>query len=439
PTGRPPEPHTGGGGGGGPDSRIGPEAGAEPRPTTGSRPDPRPASGGRSDLRPPPGSRPEPRPASGSRPNPRPLVGDRSGPRPASDVRLEPLSASGSRPEPRPLSGDRPEPRPMSDVRSEPLSASGGRPEPRPPSGSRPEPRPPSGSGTDTRPAPGSRTEKCPPRASRSRSRLRGRLRCGRPLRPRLLSLGTTFAVAFAAVTATVTLLIGFLSYTAAARLVRVDQQSVFREVVQDLRNEVRDNRMTPLDFSSTAPGHDLVRPARTDVQALAPDREAYDPGRPGLPVEAADRRIAGAATAGQAVEHADVDVGDDVYRVATVSLGGGRGAVQVAQEFSNTEDLLRTLQRRTLVLMTAVVVGAGLFGWWLARRITRRLVVLTRAAEDVARTRRLGIQVPVAGHDEVGRLGRAFDRMLGRLAQPEEDQRRLVQDAGHELRTPLT
>ncbi len=268
----------------------------------------------------------------------------------------------------------------------------------------------------------------------------------GRAYRPpaarrglRLLSLGTTFAVAFAAVTATVTVLVGFLSYNAAARLVRVDQQSVFDEVVQDLRGEVRENRMTPVDFSSTAPGHDLVRPARTDVQVLGPDGSVFDPGSPGLPVVAADRRIAGAATAGEVVVHADVDVGDDVYRVATVSLGGSRGAVQVAQEFSDTEDLLRALQRRTLLLMAAVVVAAGLFGWWLARRITRRLVVLTNAAEDVARTRRLGIQVPVAGYDEVGRLGRAFDRMLGRLAQSEEDQRRLVQDAGHELRTPLT
>ncbi len=149
--------------------------------------------------------------------------------------------------------------------------------------------------------------------------------------------------------------------------------------------------------------------------------------------------RIAAADVSGAVAEHKDVDVGDDVYRVATVSLGGGRGAVQVAQEFSDVEDLLRALQQRTLVLMAAVVIAAGLFGWWLARRITRRLVVLTDAAEDVARTRRLGIQVPVAGHDEVGRLGRAFDRMLGRLAQSEEDQRRLVQDAGHELRTPLT
>jgi two-component system sensor histidine kinase MprB len=264
-----------------------------------------------------------------------------------------------------------------------------------------------------------------------------GRLWAGR--RPKLVSLRTTFAVSFAAVTAAVTILVGILSYSAAARLVRVDQQTVFDEVVQDLRDEVSQNRMSPGDFSSAAPGHDLVRPARTDVQVLGPDGRVVDRGSPGLPVVGADVRIAAAADSGRVVQHKDVDVGDDVYRVATVSLGDGRGAVQVAQEFSDVEDLLRALQQRTLVLMAAVVLGAGLFGWWLARRITRRLVVLTDAAEDVARTRRLGVQVPVAGHDEVGRLGRAFDRMLGRLAQSEEDQRRLVQDAGHELRTPLT
>ncbi|MFC9915594.1 ATP-binding protein [Streptomyces sp. NPDC127197] len=255
---------------------------------------------------------------------------------------------------------------------------------------------------------------------------------------PRLASLRTTFALSFAAITAAVTVLVGILSYGAAARLVRVDQQSVFDEVVQDLRVEVSQRRMDPVDFSS-APGHDFVRPARTDVQVLGPDGSVVDKGDPGLPVTDADREVAAAAAAGRLVEHRDVDVGDDVYRVATVALGGERGAVQVAQEFSDTEDLLRALQQRTLLLMAAVVTGAGLFGWWLARHITRRLVILTSAAEAVARTRRLGIDVPVTGSDEVGRLGRAFDRMLGRLAQSEEDQRRLVQDAGHELRTPLT
>lgn len=257
--------------------------------------------------------------------------------------------------------------------------------------------------------------------------------------RPGLVSLATTFTVSFAAITAVVTVLVGILSYSAAARLVRVDQQSVFDEVVRDVRAEVRQRPMAPADFSSSEPGHDLVRPARTDVQVLGPDGTVVDRGDPGLPVVDADRRVAAARAAGVVVQHKDVDVGHDMYRIATVSFGGGRGAVQIAQEFSDTEDLLRALQRRTLSLMAAVVVGAGLFGWWLARRITRRLVVLTAAAEDVARTRRLGVQVPVTGYDEVGRLGRAFDRMLGRLAQSEEDQRRLVQDAGHELRTPLT
>ncbi|MDQ0992339.1 HAMP domain-containing sensor histidine kinase [Streptomyces sp. V3I7] len=264
-----------------------------------------------------------------------------------------------------------------------------------------------------------------------------GRLSAGR--RAGLVSLRTTFAVSFAAVAAAVTILVGILSYGSAARLVRVDQQSVFTQVVQDVRDEVRQHRMVPDDFSSSRPGHDVVRPSRTDVQVLGAQGEIVDHGSPALPVTGRDRAVASAARAGTTVQYKDVRVGEDLFRIATVALGDGRGAVQVAQEFSDTEDLLRVLQRRTVALMAAVVVASGLFGWWLARRITRRLVVLTSTAEDVARTGRLGTEVPVAGLDEVGRLGRAFDRMLGRLAQSEEDQRRLVQDAGHELRTPLT
>ncbi|MEU0969513.1 HAMP domain-containing sensor histidine kinase [Streptomyces sp. NPDC005917] len=257
--------------------------------------------------------------------------------------------------------------------------------------------------------------------------------------RPRLVSLRTTFVVSFAAVTAVVTIVVGILSYNAAARLVRVDEQSVFTQVVSDVQDEVKHQRMVPEDFSSSRSGHDVVRPARTDVQVLGAQGQIVDHGRPVLPVTDEDRAAATAKTAGKTVQRKDVRVGDDLFRIATVALGDGRGAVQVAQEFSETEDLLRALQQRTLVLMAVVVVAAGLFGWWLARRITRRLVILTSAAEDVARTRQLDVQVPVTGLDEVGRLGRAFDRMLGRLAQSEEDQRRLVQDAGHELRTPLT
>ncbi|KJS51159.1 histidine kinase, partial [Streptomyces rubellomurinus subsp. indigoferus] len=46
---------------------------------------------------------------------------------------------------------------------------------------------------------------------------------------------------------------------------------------------------------------------------------------------------------------------------------------------------------------------------------------------------------MPAAGPDAVARLGRAFDRMLGRRATAKENQPRLVQAAETELRTPLT
>ncbi|WP_306321232.1 MULTISPECIES: HAMP domain-containing sensor histidine kinase [unclassified Streptomyces] len=254
----------------------------------------------------------------------------------------------------------------------------------------------------------------------------------------------TTLAIAFATVAAGVTALVGFLSYDSAARLVRVDQQAVFDEVVSDLRGQVTQHPLTPADFTSGDPDHDgprddLTRPVGTDVQVLGRGGTVVDKGSPPLPVDAGSRRIAASDTPGTHDADDDVEIGGDEYRMATVALGDGRGAVQVAQEFSDTEDLLKELQKRTLLFAAVVVLTAGLFGWWLARRITSRLVRLAETAEDVASTGRLDVSVPVTGGDEVGSLGRSFDRMLGRLARSKDDQRRLVQDAGHELRTPLT
>ncbi|MEU5213080.1 HAMP domain-containing sensor histidine kinase [Streptomyces sp. NPDC020742] len=284
----------------------------------------------------------------------------------------------------------------------------------------------------------------------RLRSRLRARIRAwwrgGRAawLRTRRpASLRTAFAVAFAVGAAAVTVLVGFLSYDAAARLVRVDEKSVFSQVVRDLRTQVQEKPFQPADYASSDPDHDgprddLTRPTRTDVQILGAGGRVVEAGRPALPAGPEERRIATARQAGHHIER-EADVGDEEYHVATVALGGGRGAVQVAQKFSETEDLLSALQQRTALLAAAVIALSGGAGWWLARRITGRLVRLTSVAESVAEHGRLDVPVPVAGRDEVARLGRAFDDMLGRLASAVQDQQRLVQDAGHELRTPLT
>ncbi|MFG3259774.1 ATP-binding protein [Streptomyces sp. NPDC048172] len=256
-------------------------------------------------------------------------------------------------------------------------------------------------------------------------------------------SLRTVFAASFAAITAVVTLLVGFLSYDAAARLVRVDQDRIFHGVIADLRDQVGQQRLTPKDYYSSDPDHDgprdeLSRRIRTHVQVLGPGGTVEDEGSPPLPVTAADREAASHPDAGH-LDTYRATIRGERYRVATVALGGRRGAVQVAQQFSDTEDLLADLQQRTVWLTAAVMTASGMIGWWLARRITRRLVRLTAVAEDVAASGRLDANVTATGRDEVGRLARAFDDMLGRLAESEEIQHRLVQDAGHELRTPLT
>jgi two-component system sensor histidine kinase MprB len=88
---------------------------------------------------------------------------------------------------------------------------------------------------------------------------------------------------------------------------------------------------------------------------------------------------------------------------------------------------------------MVGVVAAAAAVGWFIATGLTDRLRRLTGVAEEVAGTGRLDVDVPVTGDDEAGRLGVAINEMLASLRRAEDDQQRLVQDAGHELKTPLT
>ena len=135
------------------------------------------------------------------------------------------------------------------------------------------------------------------------------------------------------------------------------------------------------------------------------------------------------------------VDVDGRSYRVQTIGTEGG--AVQVARPLDEAERVLLQLRNRTILITAAVAAVAALVGLWLAGRVTASLRRLTAAAEHVGTTGRLDTSVGGDGvgasPDEVGRLTLAFDRMLVALARSQEQQRRLVQDAGHELRTPLT
>ncbi len=73
-----------------------------------------------------------------------------------------------------------------------------------------------------------------------------------------------------------------------------------------------------------------------------------------------------------------------------------------------------------------------------MARRIARPVVALTEASDRMA-AGDLGARAPVAGGDEVGRLGESFNGMAARVETTVTSLRRFVADAAHEIGTPLT
>lgn len=113
-------------------------------------------------------------------------------------------------------------------------------------------------------------------------------------------------------------------------------------------------------------------------------------------------------------------------------------GALVMSQSLRPTKDTLAHLSVVLIVIGGAGILLAAAAGTAVARAGLRPVQRLTAATERVARTGDLR-PIPVSGDDELSRLTSSFNKMLGALAESQEQQRRLVADAGHELRTPLT
>jgi two-component system sensor histidine kinase MprB len=124
-------------------------------------------------------------------------------------------------------------------------------------------------------------------------------------------------------------------------------------------------------------------------------------------------------------------------YRVVAVPAGDGQALV-IAQRLDPTQEVLTKLAVTLPVVGGLGVLIAALAGAAVARAGLRPVDRLTAATERIAATGDLR-PIPVDGTDELARLTGSFNTMLGALAASQEQQRRLVADAGHELRTPLT
>jgi two-component system, OmpR family, sensor histidine kinase MprB len=235
------------------------------------------------------------------------------------------------------------------------------------------------------------------------------------------MSLRSRLALAFAVLATVVAGLMGLLGYTATTNQLE-------RAADQALLND-RGGR----------PGHDEPgdRDDQPSVLISATGAVLQTEGSVQLPVTEQDKQ---AAASSQSQAYARTQSVNGVpYRIVTVAPGDGQGALLRGRDFSESQMVLNQLAIILTVSAAGLALIAAVLGWFLATQITKRLVRLTNAAETVSLTGDLDVEVPSAGRDEVGRLSGAFTTMLGRLAQSQSEQTRLVQDAGHELRTPLT
>ena len=103
-----------------------------------------------------------------------------------------------------------------------------------------------------------------------------------------------------------------------------------------------------------------------------------------------------------------------------------------VVNELGINWDVPVPLRLAAAVLLSLMMVQV------LARGLTAPVLELADAARDMARGN-YGRRVKVTSNDEIGELGRSFNRMAAELAESDRLRRDLVANVSHELRTPIS
>ncbi|HET6949796.1 MAG TPA: ATP-binding protein [Acidimicrobiales bacterium] len=142
---------------------------------------------------------------------------------------------------------------------------------------------------------------------------------------------------------------------------------------------------------------------------------------------------------AARAVHGAPTDA-SETFRVVTRPVDGplGTGVVHVAAPRDDIDDNVALLTRSLAVAVPGVTLALAALVWWLVGRTLRPVEAMRREAAGIGGAD-LARRVPVpAGDDEIARLARTLNAMLGRIEDAAGRQQRFVADASHELRSPL-
>lgn len=128
-------------------------------------------------------------------------------------------------------------------------------------------------------------------------------------------------------------------------------------------------------------------------------------------------------------------------YLVAstTVAARAGPTTVHVAATLGDVSETVVAATDAAAVALPVLVVILAVALWILVDRTLAPVAAITAEADGIG-AQQLHRRVPEpARRDEIGRLARTINGMLGRLEDAARRQRRFVADASHELRAPIT
>jgi signal transduction histidine kinase len=96
-------------------------------------------------------------------------------------------------------------------------------------------------------------------------------------------------------------------------------------------------------------------------------------------------------------------------------------------------------IMNKVLALVAAVLLMlSGILAFFMSRNLTRPVNKLTEAAEDIEKGI-LDTRVYIKSSDEIGALGKTFNKMAERLQKTERLRKEIIENVSHELRTPLS
>ncbi|MGE0112156.1 MULTISPECIES: ATP-binding protein [Burkholderiales] len=217
-------------------------------------------------------------------------------------------------------------------------------------------------------------------------------------------------------------LLAGSVAFYTAFREANELQDDILRQVAALIRQQPA-SAWQQLNVQGTH-GQESAFESHLLVQALPTAAQPHPPGALGLPATLADGLHS-------------LTLDDDRYRVLVASLADGRRFV-VAQETQLRDDIALNSAALTvlplLVLVPVLLLVVTLLVHGLLRPVTRLARDIDgRSDQDLQALQ--DAQLPT----EIRPFVNAINRLLARVAEAVDSQRRFVADAAHELCSPLT